>query len=246
MVSGGMPLPWEELDYQSTARGDLQLRRRYYPGITEPVEEVLLNGEWLMSSLFHAAEEALAHRAIEKLGDQAGPFDVVVGGLGLGYTSAAVLEHERVGSLRVVEVFPEVIRWHHREWVPLGSRLSQDPRCMLVAGDFFAMNGGEGFDPAEPGRRFHAILLDIDHKPDWLLHPAHASFYTETGLAALQRFLRPQGVFAMWADGQPDAAFLSLLRQVFDWAETERVRFPNPMQGGESASTLYLACCAPS
>ncbi|MFW6011820.1 MAG: hypothetical protein ACOC8R_01925 [Desulfosalsimonas sp.] len=40
-----------------------------------------------MSSLFHAAEDALARCALDLLGG--GKWDVAVGNLGLGYTAAA-------------------------------------------------------------------------------------------------------------------------------------------------------------
>ena len=55
-----------------------------------------------MSSLFTEAEIQLAKLGLDGLeGDE---LDVVVGGLGLGYTALAALENPRVRSLIVVEV----------------------------------------------------------------------------------------------------------------------------------------------
>ena len=144
-----------------------------------------------MSSLFTAVEIALAHRGLAELG--AGPLDVVVGGLGLGYTAVTALEHASVGSLLVVEYLAPVMDWHRRGLVPLGPRLTGDARCRFVPGDFFRM-AQTGFDPAQPGRKFHAVLLDIDHSPENLLHPQHGGFYTPAGLAALAAQLHPGGV----------------------------------------------------
>ena len=117
--------------------------------------------------------------------------DVVVGGLGLGYTALAALENAGVRSLIVVDALAEVIEWHEQGLLPLGKQLTGDPRCRLVNGDFFAMAGSaEGFDAEQPGRRFDAVLVDIDHSPRNLLHPRHAALYEPEGLARLAEHLQ--------------------------------------------------------
>ena len=167
----------------------------------------------------------------------------MVGGLGLGYTAVAALDHPAVQSLLVVDALEAVIGWHQRALVPLGARLTGDPRCRLIPGDFFALAeaSAPGFDPAEPGRRFHAVLLDIDHSPRHLLHPRHAAFYEPDGLRALAGRLHPGGVFAMWSDDPPDDALLRSLGAVFAAARAHVVYFPNPLLETESASTVYVA-----
>ena len=144
-----------------------------------------------MSSLFTASEIALARLGLGALGGDSS-LDVVVGGLGLGYTAAAVLENARVGSLLVVEALAPVIDWHRRGLVPLGAAITADARCRLVHGDFFALAAADaGFDPDAPGRRFDAVLVDIDHSPDGLLDPGHAGFYQPAGLRRLAANLAP-------------------------------------------------------
>lgn len=107
----GVERSFEELDYSKTERGELILRRRKVPMLEDHiVYEVLLRDEFLMSSLFHEAEDALARLGIGELSASPPPFDIVVGGLGLGHTAATALECPEVRSLLVVEVFPEVIR----------------------------------------------------------------------------------------------------------------------------------------
>ena len=239
-----MEKQFEELDYRQTERGELILRRRKVPMLQDKVVyEVILNGEFLMSSLFHAAEDALAHLALAALeaGGEARPLALVVGGLGLGYTAAAALEHESVGEVRVIDIFPELIGWHRDGLVPLGAPLRDDPRCRLIEADFFALSAGAGFDADAPGRRFDGILLDIDHTPQHWLHPEHAAFYSEAGLRQVQAHLRPGAVFAMWADREPDEGFVQQLGAVFAEAWAEVVRFPNPLTGGEACGTVYLA-----
>ena len=99
-----------------------------------------------MSSLFTVAEIELARLGLAALARA--DLDVVVGGLGLGYTAQAVLENPGVRSLIVVDALAEVIEWHEQGLLPLGKQLTGDPRCRLVNGDFFAMShSAEGFDP---------------------------------------------------------------------------------------------------
>lgn len=228
---------FEELDWSATPMGDLSLRRRLDPVAGVEVFEVKLGDEFLMSSLFTVAEIALANRALSLLGDD--QLDVVVGGLGLGYTAAAVLEDPRVHSLLVIERLAPVIDWHERELVP--AAVASSDRTRLVNEDFFALAAGRGFDPDSPDRRFHAIVLDIDHSPRHLLNPAHADLYTPEGTARLARSLHPGGVFALWSNDPPDQEYLHTLRTVFASADAEVIEFANPLQARPATNTVYLA-----
>ncbi|MDK1342074.1 spermidine synthase [Streptomyces sp. 378] len=240
-----MSLRFEEIDWQPTPIGEISLRRRRHPVSGDDVYEVKLGDEFLMSSLFTTGEIALAELALAKLPEDT-ELDVAVGGLGLGYTAEAALDDPRVRSLTVIDALAEVIDWHRRGLVPLGARLSSDDRCRLVHGDFFALAADPGgLDPKEPGRRFHAILLDVDHSPRHVLHPRHAALYQPAGLRALAEHLHPGGVFALWSNDPPDDDFTAALTQVFAQAAAHVVDFDNPLQGGTSANTVYLAGKAP-
>ncbi len=235
-----MSARFEELDWSETPLGAISLRRRLEPSLKIDVYEAKLDDQFLMSSLFTVAEIELARLGLAEVTGL--ELDVVVGGLGLGYTAQAVLVDPRVRSLVVIEALDQVIRWHERQLLPDTVGLASDPRVRLHRGDFFAMVGGDaGFDPEVPARRFHAVLLDIDHTPRHVLHPSHAAFYTPAGLRRLGRCLHPGGVFALWSDDPPDAEFLAVLSEVFGWSEARVVTFPNPLTGGHSANTVYLA-----
>jgi len=118
----------EELDHRQTPMGELVLRRRRSASVPdEPVYEVKLDDEMLMSSTVNASERALARLTLERRSDE--PCDVLVGGLGLGYTAAAALEFACVRRLVVVELLTPVIAWHlsrHRTLDP-GNRLALEP-----------------------------------------------------------------------------------------------------------------------
>ena len=229
-----------ELARQSTGMGEISLRRRLEPTLQVDVYEVKLDDEFLMSSLFTVAETALGTLGLAALAGT--ELDVVVGGLGLGYTAQAVLGDARVRSLVVVEALGEVIGWHDRLLVPVAAQLTSDPRCRLVLGDFFAtLAAGTGFAHTATAGRYHAILVDIDHTPRHWLHPSHEAFYKRDGLARLTDHLHPGGVFALWSDTAPDDAFVALLGEVFATVEAHVVSFPNFYTGGESANTVYVA-----
>ena len=230
----------EELAWSRTTLGDISLRRRREPRLQVDVYEVKLGDEYLMSSLFTAAETELARLGLGVLDGR--DLDVVVGGLGLGFTARTVLDDPRVRSLTVVEALAEVIGWHERGLLPDTAGLATDPRTRLVRADFFALVRGTGLDPDAPGRRFHAVLLDIDHSPRHVLHPGHAAFYTVSGLRGLARHLHPGGVFALWSDDPPDTEYTAVLAEVFAGSVVAHVvTFPNPLTGGESANTVYVA-----
>ena len=229
---------FEELDYQVTDIGAVSLRRRHILSLDVDVWEVLLGDEHLMSSLFTASEVALAERGLAALRTAPNQgWEVVVGGLGLGYTAAAALEDDRVGALQVVEFLAPVIEWHEKGLVPLDPPLADDPRCSVKQGDFFALAASEaGFGPTQD-----AILIDIDHTPDWLLDQRSGSFYSEEGLQKLSRHLKPGGVMGLWSDAGADEAFTARMRQVFSEAWSEPVTFHNPLQDKPFTQTVYLA-----
>ena len=187
-----MSARFEELDWRETPMGEISLRRRREPTLDVDVYEAKLGDEFLMSSLFTVAEVELARLALAGLdGDR---LDVLVGGLGLGYTALAALEDPRVGALTVVEALPDVVAWHQRELLPTSARLTSDQRTTLVTADFFdTIGAGRPLDPARADRRYDAVLVDIDHSPRHVLNPGHAAFYTESALRRLTTRMTPAG-----------------------------------------------------
>lgn len=242
-----MSFTFKELDFQSTPLGDISLRKRADPRLGGKVlYEVKLNEEFLMSSLFTEAEIQLARIGLQALADglyRQNELDVVVGGLGLGYTAIEALAHKNVKSLLVVDVMEAVIRWHKNGLIPWGNKLTDDKRCRLVHADFFdvATASDKGFDGTSENKKVHAILLDIDHTPSYWLNPQNSSFYTEESLAAMSNKLHDEGVFGLWSDEPPDEVFVSRLEHTFDSVETHLVRFANPYTLGESTNSVYIA-----
>lgn len=220
-------LAWEE-----TPLGVLCLRRRSLassPG--ETVTEITLDHQFLMSSLHTESERALANEAIALHGGDG--LRVAVGGLGLGYTAAAVLDTGRATRVEVVELLPQVMRWMREGRVPLSARLTSDPRVQFVEGDVYAML-------AAPGNgAFDVVVIDVDHSPDERLDHGPGAFYTRDGLAAASRHLAPGGVLGVWSSVE-DAAFAAAMRSVFAEVRASPISFRNRHVGTFQTDWLYF------
>jgi spermidine synthase len=238
-----MSRSFEEIARTDTPIGEIVLRRRLEPVTQRDIFEVMLAGDGLMSSLITDGEERLAEIGLAAVADDAAlSLDVVVGGLGLGYTARTVLRDPRVRTLHVIDALEVVIDWHRRHLVPLGAEVAGDPRCALVHGDFFHLAGkAPPLVPGDAPLAFDAILVDIDHSPQHLLDPSHAALYTPDGLRRLAQHLRPDGVFALWSNDPPDPAFVADLRTAFVHAEAQVVSFWNVLIDAEIESTIYVA-----
>jgi len=233
---------FEELDWQSTPLGDISLRKRSEPRLDNKlIYEVKLGDEFLMSSLFVEAEQQLSKLALAKRKDSGADkdLDVVVGGLGLGYTALTALNDASVSQLRTIDVMQPVINWHQQGILPVGDVLEKDPRSTLIHGDFFeiATDQQEGF---LNDAQVDAVLLDIDHSPSHWLNEGNSDFYTVESLTRLTRKIKSGGVFGLWSNELPDQAFISHLNKVFASTDAHVVSFDNPYSGGKSTNSVYV------
>ncbi|MET7608459.1 spermidine synthase [Streptomyces avermitilis] len=266
-----MSARFEEIDWRPTPMGEISLRRRRDPVSGEDVYEVKLGDEYLMSSLFTAGEVELARLGLAELPDGPLDVAVGGLGLGYTARTAlddprvrslivvdALAEvidwHRRglvpLGAGLASDPRCRLVRGDFFAMaagsaaaggpVPADGAKVGDP----VSAWGTARSAGaapRGLDPETPGRRFHAILLDVDHSPRHVLHPGHAALYRPAGLTALAELLHPGGVFALWSNDPPDEEFGSVLAEVFTETAAHVVDFDNPLQGGTAANTVYVA-----
>jgi spermidine synthase len=188
----------------------------------------------LMNSMAHGSEEALASLAHARLGSRP-QRRVLVGGLGLGFTTAAALRDlGEGGRIVVAELVPAVVTWNRGPLSHLAGHPLHDPRVSVEVSDV-AMVIAAARTPADT---YDAILLDVDNGPRGLTRQGNNGLYTRNGLAAAFAALRPGGVLALWSAG-PDRAFAELLRKTgFDVAEN-RVRARAPRGG--PCHTIWIA-----
>ena len=160
----------------------------------------------LMSTRKHASEDALGSLPCKRL-KQPETARVLIGGLGMGFTLAAVLAS--VGTkaeVLVAELIPEVIEWNRG---PLGGYSGyplSDPRTRVHLGDVAELLQKSRND-------FDVIALDVDNGPEGLTKRANDWLYTMPGIAAARDALRPGGVLAYWS-AYPDRAFHGRLKRI--------------------------------
>lgn len=222
----------EILAYEPTELGPLCLRRRELlssPGTV--VTEITLDHQFLMSSLHTASEEALARVALEM--HPGTKLDVLVGGLGLGYTADAALRSSRVRRVLALELLPEVVEWMNTDLLPLSPVLKEDDRFDVETADAYARLLG----PA--AERWDLILVDIDHAPQDRLGEADNTFYTVHGLRRVRRHLAPGGVLGVWSWAE-STPFARAMREVFETVRVEPVTFVNHHVDEERTDWLFF------
>ncbi len=164
----------------------------------------LSGGYELMSTRKHASEDALGRLPCKRL-EHPEAARVLVGGLGMGFTLAAVLaEVGPNAEVTVAELIPEVVEWNRG---PLGERSGMplaDPRTKVHVGDVIKLL-------RKSRACFDVIALDVDNGPEGLTKTANDWLYSMTGIAAAQDALSPVGILAYWS-ADPDQAFHDRLR----------------------------------
>lgn len=228
-----MPSNFKILDFAETPLGRLCLRERLT--LSEPqcwVTEVTLNHEFLMSSLHTDSERALARLALDRAdGDN---LQVLVGGLGLGYTAAQALQHNRVSKVEVIELLPQVIRWLRDGLIPLSQSLQDEDRLVVTESDIYAHLLRK---PDEP--RWNAILIDVDHSPQDQLADSDHGFYSRSGLISAARHLMPGGVMGLWSY-EDNQSLETAMHEVFAKVEILPIRYTNQHVGESFTDWLFL------
>ncbi len=225
----------EFIAHQDTPTGTLILSKR--PSQSElgtTVTELALDHEFLMSSHVTFSERALSRVALEMHTGK--ELQVLVGGLGLGYTAWEVVQSPRVARVEVVELEAAVIRWMNEGLVPLSDQIAAEPRVEIVNEDVFAKLASA---PSET--LFDLILIDVDHSPaQHLGNSQNDAFYTAEGLRAARRHLAPGGVFGVWSYAE-SSPFAAALREVFREVRVEPVPFTNDIAEQEATDWLFFA-----
>ncbi|MET8245732.1 spermidine synthase [Streptomyces sp. NPDC005202] len=198
------------LDRREGPYGEIVLRRH------GALLQIIANGCFLMDTSDGRSERLLVDAALGALDGRPEP-DVLIGGLGVGFSLAHAAADPRWGRITVVERERAVIDWHRDG--PLAELTAQalaDPRTAIVEADLIGYVN-------ETSATFDALCLDIDNGPDWTVTEDNEGLYDPAGLASCARVLRPGGVLAVWS-AQPSPEFEGTLRNVgFQQVRTEEI-----------------------
>jgi spermidine synthase len=197
------------LDRVAGVCGELALRR------AGPDFEIIANGVFLMDTRGGASERLMVTAVADRMRTGG---RLLVGGLGVGFSLRAALDHPRVGEIVVVERERAVIEWNRG---PLRARHGDalaDPRARCVEADLLAWLPASGIS-------FDGICLDIDNGPEWTVTDGNAALYGDAGLDMLAGALDPDGVLAVWS-ASASPAFAARLTECFEKVETLLVSVP--------------------
>ncbi|MEU0007758.1 spermidine synthase [Streptomyces sp. NPDC006314] len=198
------------LDRRHGPYGEVVLRRH------GALLQIIANGCFLMDTSDGRSERLLVDAAYAALDGRPAP-DVLIGGLGVGFSLAHAAADPRWGRIVVVEREPAVIGWHHHGPLSeLSAAALADPRTEIVEADLVSYVN-------ETSDTFDALCLDIDNGPAWTVTEDNDGLYSTAGLLACARVLRPGGVFAVWS-ARPSPEFEGTMRNAgFRQVRTEEV-----------------------
>ena len=194
---------YAEVARAESERGELVLRRRIEERAAD-VLELRINGAFVMDTLETSSETGLAEAALDLVED---PRDVVVGGLGLGYTLKRVLADPRVERVVVVEIEEALVGWMRDGTIPHGRALLADRRVQIVNADIVMAI-------AEARSTYDLVLLDVDNGPGYLVHEGNAGIYEHDFVASTQTILNPGGALAVWSSA-PAPELAAVMEEVF-------------------------------
>ena len=177
---------------------------------------IRVNGLELMSTRRHHSEDALAELACAPLRERAGA-QVLIGGLGLGFTLQAALRLLAPDSRVVVaEIVEAVIAWNRNPEYRLAADALRDPRVEVCHDDVArVLERNKG--------AFDAIMLDVDNGADPLTTAGNERLYRSDGIEVAVTALRPGGRLAYWS-ADDDPGFASALRRAGLTVTSTRMR----------------------
>ncbi|HEY6798154.1 MAG TPA: hypothetical protein VI248_26040 [Kineosporiaceae bacterium] len=212
------------IDRARDEHGEIVLARR------DDVLELIVDGVFAMDTAHTSSERALASLALSRLRGRG--LRVLVGGLGLGFTTATLLADSRVGRVEVIELHAAIVDWIRRGLIPSAPGLTDDPRLTIRVADVL--------DVVPVLRRgdLDALLLDVDNGPGFLTHPGNTAVYSPPFLTAAARALTRGGILGVWS-ADPAAELAVALERAC--GECEEVLLDVTRDGRTFTYAVYLA-----
>ena len=184
----------------------------------------------LMNSRMHHSEEALAGLACSRLSAVENA-RILVGGLGMGFTLAAVLRTVPASAeVILAELVPAVVEWNRGLLGQCAGRPIEDSRTRVQLGDITELLKHQP-------QKYDAILLDVDNGPEAMTASDNEWLYSTRGLKTIYEKLRPEGIVAIWS-ARADQLFKMRLKKTGFNVQLRTVR-ARPGKG--SRHTIFVA-----
>ncbi|MCX4234417.1 spermidine synthase [Streptomyces sp. NPDC020707] len=200
----------EVIDRREGPYGEVVLRRH------GELLQIIANGCFLMDTSDGRSERLLVDAALGALDGRPEP-EILIGGLGVGFSLAHAAADPRWGRIAVAERERAIIDWHRSGPLSeLSAPALADPRTEIIEVDLVAHVN-------ETSDTYDVLCLDIDNGPEWTVTEGNESLYSQAGLAACARVLRDGGVLAVWS-AKPSPDFARTLRNAgFQQVRTEEI-----------------------
>ena len=229
-------MPWSEEVAEVIERcqgfaGELQLQRR------GKEFEIIYNGVFLMATYNGASEKAAVKDALSLVSrHDSGTLNVLLGGLGVGYSLQEALACRQVARAAVAEIEPAVIRWNRTVLSGINGNALDDSRVVMINKDFRNVLEQEAQAAFRlPAGKYDVIMVDTDNGSSWLSLPANAFFYSNRGLQLIDTCLQPGGVACFWCSRREES-FEAKLNARF-----KKVRFHSIPEKTGQEGCYYLA-----
>jgi spermidine synthase len=216
-----------EVARAESERGEVVLRRRTEARAADTLE-LRVNGVFVMDTKETSSEIELAAAALELVDD---PRDVVVGGLGLGFTTQRVLADHRVERVKVVEIEGALVGWMRDGTIPHGPAVLADKRVQIVNADIVMA-------VEEATSTYDLVLLDVDNGPGYLVHDANAGLYQHDFIASTKRIINTGGALVIWS-ANPAPELAEVMEDVF--GNCTESRYDVLLQERPEQYLLYLS-----
>ena len=223
---------YTEVARAESPRGEIVLRERRDPdaGSSSPVVlELRVNGVFVMDTFETSSEKGLATASLKQVEN---PRNVVIGGLGLGFTMHEVLADKRVEKLVVVEIEDALVQWMREGTVPHGPSYLADERVSVMTADIRT-----AMAEATPAA-YDLVLLDVDNGPGFLVYDENEEIYQREFLGQVKEALRPGGALVIWSAAESPTLQAEMV-QVF--GDCVAVPYEVTLQSRDEHYWIYLA-----
>lgn len=206
---------------------EVQLQRSLIDGRWQ--YELIVNGVFIMASYNALSSRELSRLPLSEQDWQGCRPEVLVAGLGLGYTVREACGFANVGRIDVVEINENVVALNRGPLTEINGGCLSDPRVSVYEQDFF-----DYIDSCS--HRYDLICMDIDNGPMQLARNENSRVYLGGFFRRVRDRLRTDGMFWVWSCSE-SLPLLQNMERVFD-AAGERVIFEEVM-GKSTPYYLY-------
>lgn len=200
------------IDEQNDRGARLQLWQNIIDGQREL--ELIIDGVFIMASYNHLSSELLIRNTMKHFQSQ-NDIDILVGGLGMGFTVKEACTYPGIKKIDVVEIQPVIVKWNQEHLYNYNGGCLDDNRVEIIIDDFYDYVTGTD-------KCYDIISMDIDNGPMMLVKADNERVYNLDFFERIKGIVKPGGIFVIWSCNE-EPGLLEQTRQVFNDCYMEEV-----------------------